>query len=216
MDDWMGGGYALIHDGTNLPNTFTFDTSLSQMNDLEPGRQYRFKVRALNDVGTGPFGPFSTFTARSPIAPIATSFSAPTRDEATNPGSTVSGDAEIWLRWEPPVDNGGDPITKYEIYRDDGMGGDFTQHVCTAGQAEVQNLGVTATSGTFTLGYNGATTSDIMYNASAATVKTEIESLVINGNAIFYPGVKVSEDTSGSGKTWGITFYGTNGDIGNL
>ena len=37
MDDWMGGGYARIHDGTNLPNIFTFDTSTSQMNDLEPG-----------------------------------------------------------------------------------------------------------------------------------------------------------------------------------
>ena len=62
MDDWMGGGYALIH-GYKFAKQFT-DTSLSQMNDLEPGRQYRFKVRALNDVGTGPFGPFSTFTAR--------------------------------------------------------------------------------------------------------------------------------------------------------
>ena len=106
--------------------------------------------------------------------------------------STVSGDAEICLRWEPPLDNGGDPITKYEIYRDDGMGGDFTQHVCTAGQAEVQNLGVTATSGTFTLGYNGATTSNYVQCISA-TVKTEIESLVINGNAIFIQVLKTED-----------------------
>ena len=95
------------------------------------------------------------------------------------------------------------------------MGGDFTQNVCTAGQAEVHNLAVTATSGTFTLGYNGATTSDIMYNASASTVKTEIESLVVNGNAL------LSSHSSFRGYIWcwenlGITFYGTNGDIGNL
>jgi len=217
MDDWMGGGFARIYDGTNLPNIFTFDTSTSQMNDLEPGRQYRFKVRALNDVGTGPFGKFSTFTARMPIAPIATSFAAPKRDEMTNPGSSITGDAEIWLRWEPPVDNGGDPITKYEVHRDDGMGGSFSNHVCTAGQTEVQSLvATTSSSGTFTLGYKGATSDNINHDATSDDVKSAIEGLMLNGEAIFYPAVEVSRNAVVNTVTWSITFFGTNGDIGNL
>ena len=101
--------------------------------------------------------------------------------------------------WEPPVDNGGIPLPSMKFIEMTVWVETLRNTYVLLDKLKFKILPLQQLV-TFTLGYNGATTSDIMYNASASTVKTEIESLVVNGNAIFYPAIQVSEDTSGAGK----------------
>jgi phage tail sheath protein FI len=71
---------------------------------------------------------------------------------------------------------------------------------------EVQTVSIsgTPTGGTFTLTFNGQTTSSIAYNASASTVQTALQALstIGSGNAVVSGG-------PGPGTAWVVTFQGT-------
>ena len=71
----------------------------------------------------GAFSEERIFTVRKARAPLPPPL--PTRDSktsvSTNPATL--GKAKIVLRWQRPVDNGGSPVTHYEVWRDDGSVG---------------------------------------------------------------------------------------------
>ncbi|HEY5311398.1 MAG TPA: autotransporter-associated beta strand repeat-containing protein, partial [Pirellulales bacterium] len=71
----------------------------------------------------------------------------------------------------------------------------------------VQNVTVTASGGTFTLGYDGVASAAIPYNSSAATVQSTLDTLL----AQYIPGasVSVTANTSGTTTVYTITFAGS-------
>lgn len=87
--------------------------------------------------------------------------------------------------------------------------GAYSVHVAVltngnAGQNEIQKFFVTATGGTFTLSFNGQTTGNIAYNASAGTVQTALEALsnIASGDvAVVEQGV-----ISGTTRSWTVEF----------
>ena len=124
MDEWSGGSPYLVYDGSDDPTTLQYTLETTdvgpQSQIVEPGRQYRFQVRAINNCNTtdtdlachGPFSDVQIFTVREPRRPLAPS--APERDART--GTTSSTSASITVTWSRPVDNGGSAITGYLLY----------------------------------------------------------------------------------------------------
>ena len=124
MDEWSGGSRYLVYDGSDDPTTLQYTLETTdvgpQSQIVEPGRQYRFQVRAINNCNTtdtdlachGPFSDVQIFTVREPRRPLAPS--APERDART--GTTSSTSASITVTWSRPVDNGGSAITGYLLY----------------------------------------------------------------------------------------------------
>jgi hypothetical protein len=81
-----------------------------------------------------------------------------------------------------------------------GRGSAFTADTMPAGTSAVQTITVTATAGTFTISFMGATTAALAYNASAATVQSALTALspIGAGNVL----------VTGSG-SYVVTFAGT-------
>jgi len=92
MNDWAGGGYRMVFDGTGHEEIKSFDTGskvggASLGGTMMPGQKYRFKVQALNDIGASSLDPRfleSVFVARDPIAPMPPI--PPIRDSRTTVG----------------------------------------------------------------------------------------------------------------------------------
>jgi len=90
-------------------------TSLGQnihgyfMTGLTNGTSYTFKVRAVNSVGVGTEATVSA----TPVAPATT---------PAAPGNFIAtpGDGQVKLTWTAPSDDGGSPITGYEVSKDNG------------------------------------------------------------------------------------------------
>jgi hypothetical protein len=123
MDDWSGGNERLIYDGTDAPTTYTFTVDTSSSFGVRKSNSYRFRVRAMNyciatDASKACYGEFSdasVFAVRAPRAPLAPPM--PYRSSKSELGTSGSrNDAQITIRWEIPVDNGGDPITEYSVW----------------------------------------------------------------------------------------------------
>lgn len=122
MDDWAGGNPRLVYDGTDVPNVLSFTVGSVSTVILSAGKSYRFMVRALNycistkptTICLGAFSDVSVFTARAPRAPLAPP--SPYRSTKSNIGTNAIGDATIYIRWGPPIDNGGSPVTGYLLY----------------------------------------------------------------------------------------------------
>ena len=83
------------HDGANARSFI--------VTPLDNGTEYTFKIRAVNDVDAGA----SVTTASATPEPATTVPEAPTNLKA------IPSDAKFFLSWEPPVNNGGEIITKY-------------------------------------------------------------------------------------------------------
>jgi hypothetical protein len=123
MDDWAGGNPRLVYDGTDQPDITSFTVGTATSLVISTGNSYRFMVRAINycvasDANKACYSDFSdpsVFTARSPRAPLAPPM--PYRSSKSNigPDATTTGDGEITIRFAPPIDNGGAPITGYFI-----------------------------------------------------------------------------------------------------
>ena len=115
-NDGQGGAvYADAMGGANVT------TQTATVTGLSTGLYYKFKVAAINRVVTeNPlddaqpnFGePFSSFIAVTPDPPAA--------PEVVNGTRTSTG---ITIIWEAPADNGGQLVTGYRLYRDDGATG---------------------------------------------------------------------------------------------
>lgn len=77
--------------------------------DLDNGRSYYYKVVATNIMGSSKPGEWvSARPVGRPSPPVGFDHSVETD--------------RIMLSWEPPVNNGGDPITGYLLYRSEGSG----------------------------------------------------------------------------------------------
>ena len=89
---------------TPQPSTTYPSTATTQIvPGLTNGTQYRFRVQAINAVGTGTFS--TTTNAVVPAAPPG----APTI------GSAVAGNGQATVSWTAPASNGGSAITGYVV-----------------------------------------------------------------------------------------------------
>lgn len=94
------------HNGSNwetFDDGYNINTSTTVIN-LNNGTPYTFRVAAVNNVGTGPFSQVSV-TAIPGSKPL----NAPTSV------SGVSLNKSVLLSWTAPANNGGSPITHYNI-----------------------------------------------------------------------------------------------------
>lgn len=111
MDDGLGGNFAPVFGDVvdSFATTYRFTSS-----DIR-GRTFRARYRVKNAVGWSDYSPYGYILAAdvpdAPGTPIITS--------ATSTQITVSIVAS--------EDNGGSLVTAYELYRDDGNSGSFTQ-----------------------------------------------------------------------------------------
>jgi subtilisin family serine protease len=85
------------------PTTFTSTATTETLTGLVNGTTYRFKVAAINAIGTGP-----TSRPSNPVTP-ATVPTAPTI------GTAIAGNAVATVSWTTPASNGGSPITGYVV-----------------------------------------------------------------------------------------------------
>lgn len=97
-------GYEVSVNGS--PKAVSSATYTYTFSDLENGKRYDFKVRAVNAVGKGEAAEASTTPKTTPSAPQ--NFSA------------VPSDGRIVISWGAPLSNGGSEITGYEVSVDDG------------------------------------------------------------------------------------------------
>ena len=107
-------GYEYALD-TNNDGTWAFGTSTGNgtttsvtITGLTNGTEYAFRVRAVNNIGTGPYTSAVTAVPQGIIATVPT---APT-SLSGSPHSTNVGWAT--LSWSPPSSDGGSTITSYE------------------------------------------------------------------------------------------------------
>ena len=105
MDDRMSGhGFLPCYTGSNCHHICT---------GLRSNTQYRFRLRAQNGEGMGPWSEEACYTT-FPDVP-----GPPLR-----PASKGRLHAHSFkVRWDPPADNGGSPITSYILELDDGANG---------------------------------------------------------------------------------------------
>ena len=75
---------------------------------------YQFSVRAVNVIGSSELSdPISLRAAEVPAAP-----EPPTKLSSTRTSITIT--------WQEPPYDGGNPVSSYKVYMDDGLGGDLS------------------------------------------------------------------------------------------
>jgi hypothetical protein len=105
MDDGMSGSFTTIVglDANSLLTEFTIQNS-----DIVKGRRHRFKYRAKNVVGWGPYSDDSYVLA------------ATVPDRAERPYFLAFAADQLSIVIPRSLDNGGTPIASYELWVDDG------------------------------------------------------------------------------------------------
>jgi len=104
-----GDGFYALYGVTSDSLSLTYTLSSTTR-----GQVYKFRYRARNAVGWSGYSPIGYVTsADKPTAPPSPTFMSATQ-------TTI-----VW-GLSPSTDDGGSPITSYELQRDDGLGGTFT------------------------------------------------------------------------------------------
>ena len=109
-------GYELEISGGGAPLRVDVD-SPDQLgyafNSAQNGVSYTFTVRAENKAGSSPVGTATarTFSRPGPVVDL--------RAEAAS-GDAEAGRASVLVRWTPPRDSGGEPVTEYQVRMDGG------------------------------------------------------------------------------------------------
>ena len=111
MDDGLGGDFRTVYDGSTNPQV-TYYTA----ENLEPGREYIFKVQAVDINGSGTETNLDVFACVAPSG-----LERPSIKDIVGASYTV--------RWNSPLNDGGCAVTSITIYRDDGEGGEITTEV---------------------------------------------------------------------------------------
>lgn len=132
ISEW-GSVYRKVYNRPNDAATPTTTLLTSADNVIESGRKYQFKVRAINfclseDTSAACYGGFSDpaeYTVRSPVVPKPPA--SLTRDSTTTINTAAANDGIIVVDWTPPEDNGGSPVTSYQLFMDDGTVAEWTQ-----------------------------------------------------------------------------------------
>ena len=121
---------------TGLPRTFNSTATTQTITGLTNGWPYRFRVQAINNIGTGTYSAASNrVTPTGPGAP-----GPPTI------GTVAAGDGQATVSWTAPASDGGSPITGYVV----------TPYIGDAPQSPVP-FNSTATTETVTELTNGTT-----------------------------------------------------------
>ena len=134
MDDGAGGDYFMVFDGTGNEYTKQFNTD-TKISTMVTNDKYRFKVQSINAIGASSMSKEARFLSRAVRSPLPPS--PPLRDSrttvntpparATESSATFrAGDAQVVIRWDPPLDNGGSPVTGYNILVNDGQSNSWT------------------------------------------------------------------------------------------
>ncbi|MDE2795966.1 MAG: fibronectin type III domain-containing protein [Gemmatimonadota bacterium] len=102
--------------------------------DIGPGMEYHYRVKAINEIGRGPWSNVARTTtdADVPAAPM-------------NLMADPEGSHEIELDWDPPENDGGSEITGYRIeYSDDGQTWDDLERNTGSTSTSYEHRGITA------------------------------------------------------------------------
>ena len=94
------------HTGTALTATLTAANTATNTITITNNTPYHARIRASNTAGAGPWSDPSTTVTPNPAAGPPSAPAAP---------DAVAGDQQITLAWKPPTNNGGTPITGYDI-----------------------------------------------------------------------------------------------------
>ncbi len=121
MDDGKLGEYTQVYIGTNRP-----DLTEYTVYGLTTGLPYRFTVQALNSNGYSDASSAITLYACDKPAGLA----APSYVSSDKDALTIS------LSWNAPPDDGGCPVTGFEVYVDDGTTGIPTTKVTSVADSD--------------------------------------------------------------------------------
>lgn len=107
MDDGLGGEFVIVVGEDE--SVTTLETSYVVNQGIIKGRAYRFRCRVLNSIGWSGWSSPDTYivAAVTPAKPRAPALISATSTEM---------DLELWI----PEDNGGSPLTQFELYINDG------------------------------------------------------------------------------------------------
>ncbi len=86
-------------------------SSTARLTDLENGREYRFRVRAINSIGAGPFTDPS-----GPVTPVG-----PPSAPLDLTGQSFPSSRELFLEWNPPEQLNGADIESYNVTEATGL-----------------------------------------------------------------------------------------------
>ncbi|GLE03445.1 hypothetical protein PINS_up012347 [Pythium insidiosum] len=128
ISEW-GDVYRKVYDRPNDATTLSTTLLTSADAVIESGKKYRFKARAVTfcraDAPTvaclGAFSDPVEYSVRAPVVPQPPALLA--RDATTTINTAAPNDGVVVVRWTEPLDNGGAPLTAYELFMDDGVSG---------------------------------------------------------------------------------------------
>ncbi len=133
---WPVTGYAILRGDQQGNLTVLADATGTTYVDasVERGKTYWYAVRARNALGDG-----TATEAVSVLVPALTAPSAPTYLNVTEAGGKVT------VRWGPPTDEGGSPVTGYKVLRGEGKGA--LSELATVGAAVTRYVDMTCRKG---------------------------------------------------------------------
>ena len=123
MAEYGSQEFKTIYDGTSRPLKLDYTAT-----GLTTGKQYIFKLIAMNFNGESPESPDFVFNACNTPSAMAA------------PNKVSSTQTSITLSWEKPTEDGGCPIIGYAVFRDDGAGGSLVTEVNSANDPLVREI----------------------------------------------------------------------------